>query len=346
MTLSVLAQTPSRAPSRAPEPEPAHEAFLTLDKVERAFVYRRATLTRPAKSFNAVDGVSLSLKKGETLAVVGESGCGKSTLGRLASGLMRPTGGRVNLDGISFGDLSADGWRDSRTRVQVIFQDAAGSLDPRLPVEVQVREPLDLHNVGTREERRRRTEEMLRAVKLGRHLWKAVPGELSGGQQQRVVIARALILEPGLLICDEPVSALDVSIQAQIISLLADMRARLGLTMIFISHDLAVVRQIADRVAVMYLGQIVEEGPIERLFSAPMHPYTRALLAAVPVPDPAVKRAKQILMGDPPSPHAPPSGCRFHTRCPIATERCGKETPEMRIFGPVHVACHHAEDRS
>ena len=343
MTLSLLAWTPSEAPY--PSPDSARETFLKLDKVERAFVYRRGTLTHGAKSFNAVDGVSLALTKGETLAVVGESGCGKSTLGRLAAGLMRPTGGSVNLDGIAFGDLSSDGWRDSRKRVQVIFQDAAGSLDPRLPVEVQVREPLDLHNIGTREERRRRTEEMLRAVKLGRHLWKAVPGELSGGQQQRVVIARALILEPGLLICDEPVSALDVSIQAQIISLLADMRARLDLTMIFISHDLAVVRQIADRVAVMYLGEIVEEGPIERLFSTPRHPYTQALLAAVPVPDPAVKRTKQLLMGDPPSPHAPPAGCRFHTRCPVATERCGAEVPNMRSFGPVHVACHHAEEQ-
>lgn len=343
MTLSLLARTPSEAPY--PSPDSARETFLKLDKVERAFVYRRGTLTHGAKSFNAVDGVSLALSKGETLAVVGESGCGKSTLGRLAAGLMRPTGGSVNLDGIAFGDLSSDGWRDSRKQVQVIFQDAAGSLDPRLSVEAQVREPLDLHNIGTREERHRRAEEMLRAVKLGRHLWKAVPGELSGGQQQRVVIARALILEPGLLICDEPVSALDVSIQAQIISLLADMRARLDLTMIFISHDLAVVRQIADRVAVMYLGEIVEEGPIERLFSTPRHPYTQALLAAVPVPDPAVKRPKQLLMGDPPSPHAPPAGCRFHTRCPIATERCGAEAPEMRSFGPVHVACHHVEER-
>lgn len=342
MTMTLVARSPSITPEAAPAPE----TFLKLDKVERAFVYRRGTLTSSAKSFNAVDGVSLSLNKGETLAVVGESGCGKSTLGRLAAGLMRPTGGSVNLGGISFGELSSDGWRDSRTQVQVIFQDAAGSLDPRLPVETQVREPLDLHNVGTREERRRRTEEMLMAVKLGRHLWKAVPGELSGGQQQRVVIARALILEPGLLICDEPVSALDVSIQAQIISLLADMRERLDLTMIFISHDLAVVRQIADRVAVMYLGQIVEEGPVERLFSAPRHPYTKALLAAVPVPDPAIKRSKQLLMGDPPSPHAPPAGCRFHTRCPIATERCGTDMPEMRSFGPVHVACHHAEERS
>jgi len=324
--------------------DPDADTIVRVRDAARAFVHRKAALLRKAGTFNAVDGVSLDLKKGETLAVVGESGCGKSTLGRLISGLMRPTAGSVFFRETDFSSLSADCWRESRQKVQIIFQDAAGSLDPRLPVEDQVREPLDLHALGTETERRAKVRAMLEAVKLGRHLWKAVPSELSGGQQQRVVIARAIILEPELLICDEPVSALDVSIQAQIIKLLIEMQERLGLTQLFISHDLAVVRQIADRIAVMYLGRIVECGPAEEVFSAPRHPYTRALLAAVPVPDPAARRKRQLLSGDPPSPHAPPSGCRFHTRCPKAQPHCSETPPVAQTFGDHEVSCHFPED--
>lgn len=312
--------------------------------VSRSFVYRKATLTRQALSFKAVDTVSLDLQRGETLAVVGESGCGKSTLGRLVAGLMDPSEGRAVFNGTDFASLSHTDWRSSRKRVQVIFQDAAGSLDPRLPVEIQVREPLDLHGVGSPSERSLRAAAMLEAVQLGRHLWAAVPSELSGGQQQRVVIARALILEPDLLICDEPVSALDVSIQAQIIALLRDIRTRMGLTLLFISHDLAVVRQIADRVAVMYLGQVVECGPLDQVFSAPRHPYTKALLSAVPVPDPAAKREKHLLAGDPPSPHTPPSGCRFRTRCLKVQPVCAQREPQLVANGDHEVRCHFPEE--
>lgn len=335
-------------PDAAPQPFQAvrssGETILRVTGASRAFAYRKAALLRSARTFNAVDGVSLELRKGETLAVVGESGCGKSTLGRLVSGLMRPSAGGVHFQDLDFSALSQAQWRDSRRKVQIIFQDAAGSLDPRLPVEDQVREPLDLHGLGTPAERRAKAQAMLEAVKLGRHLWKAVASELSGGQQQRVVIARAIILEPDLLVCDEPVSALDVSIQAQIIKILAEMQQRLRLTQLFISHDLAVVRQIADRIAVMYLGQIVECGPAEDVFNTPRHPYTKALLAAVPVPDPAVRGRRQLLAGDPPSPHTPPAGCRFHTRCPVARPICSQTPPAARTFGAHAVNCHFAED--
>jgi len=319
--------------------------ILSMDKGSRSFDFKKASLFRKAKSFRAVDEVSLNLIRGETLAVVGESGCGKSTLGRLMAGLMRPSGGKVLFEGTDFADLSAEDWRSSRKSVQVIFQDAAGSLDPRLPVSLQVREPLDLHRIGTEADRKARTTDMLDAVKLGRHLWDAVPSELSGGQQQRVVIARALIVEPDLLICDEPVSALDVSIQAQVLALLTGLRDRMGLTVLFISHDLSVVRQVADRIAVMYLGQIVECGPAEQVFTAPHHPYTMALLSAVPIPDPSVPRPKHLLIGDPPSPHAPPPGCRFHTRCPKAAPLCARTEPVLQRLNGCEVLCHFPEVR-
>ena len=318
--------------------------ILEADELQKAFVHRRRGLLGNARTFNAVDGVSLRLRRGETLGVVGESGCGKSTLGRLLAGLMTPSEGVVRFEGVDVHKLDASAWRRSRQRVQMIFQDAPGSLDPRLPVLSQVREPLDLHGLGKAEARRARAAEMLEAVKLGRHLWQAVPSELSGGQQQRVVIARALIMEPSLLILDEPVSALDVSIQAQILTLLIEMRQRLALSMIFISHDLAVMRQIADRVAVMYLGQVVEEGPIDALFDRPLHPYAKALLSAVPVPDPMARRQRLVLKGEPPSPQAPPRGCRFHTRCPKTAGRCRIELPNLLpLEAERRAACHFPE---
>ncbi|MEO9527201.1 oligopeptide/dipeptide ABC transporter ATP-binding protein [Roseibium sp.] len=325
-------------------PDPAGETIAETRDVSKAFVYRKASLTRAAEIFNAVDKVSLCLERSETLAIVGESGCGKSTFGRLIAGLLPPSSGEATFRGHSYATLSAEDWRASRRNVQIIFQDAAGSLDPRLPVEIQVREPLDLHEIGSRADRAARTREMLDAVQLGRHLWQAVPSELSGGQQQRVVIARALITKPELVICDEPVSALDVSIQAQILSLLADLKSRMGLTLVFISHDLAVVRQIADRVAVMYLGRVCECGPAGQVLSHPRHPYTKALLSAVPVPDPAVKRTRLLLAGDPPSPHTPPAGCRFHTRCPVAVGICSQHAPERQFINGHEVHCHFPEN--
>lgn len=317
--------------------------LLVAEGLSRSFAYRRGGLLQREARFRAVDRVSLTLREGETLGIVGESGCGKSTLGRLLSGLARPDEGSANFAGLSLTTLSGAAWRASRRDIQVIFQDAAGSLDPRLPIEEQVREPLDLHSVGAPASRIEAAQEMLEAVRLGRHLWRSVPGELSGGQQQRVVIARALILKPRMLVCDEPVAALDVSIQAQIVSILRDMRARLGLSMIFISHDLGIVRHVADRVAIMYLGQIVESGPAEAVFSRPAHPYTRALISAVPVPEPTRRRQRRLVAGDPPSPYTPPPGCRFHTRCPLKAERCTREPPRLASNGARAAACHFAE---
>ena len=331
------------------EPSPIEESLtadviLEAKELTKAFVYQRRGLMSAAKTFNAVDGVSLTLGQGQTLGIVGESGCGKSTLGRMLAGLMTPSGGNVSFEGNNVNELAAPAWRASRRRVQMIFQDAPGSLDPRLPVFDQVKEPLELHKLGNAEEQRAKTAAILEAVKLGEHHWRSVPSELSGGQQQRVVIARALILEPSLLILDEPVSALDVSIQAQILTLLIEMKDRLGLSMIFISHDLAVMRQIADRVAVMYLGQIVEEGPVDDLFERPLHPYAKSLLSAVPIPDPKARRERLVLQGDPPSPQAPPPGCRFHTRCPKAMEICRAESPALRLYGVQRLAaCHFPE---
>lgn len=322
----------------------AATVILEAETLTKAFVYQRRGFLSGAKTFKAVDGVSLALRQGETLGIVGESGCGKSTLGRMLAGLMTPSEGVVNFEGVNVNDLPSPAWRKSRQRVQMIFQDAPGSLDPRLPVFDQVREPLDLHGLGTPGDQRAKAAAMLEAVKLGEHHWHSVPSELSGGQQQRVVIARALILEPSLLILDEPVSALDVSIQAQILMLLIEMKQRLGLSMIFISHDLAVMRQIADRLAVMYLGQVVEEGPVDNLFERPLHPYAKALLSAVPIPDPKARRQRLVLEGDPPSPQTPPQGCRFHTRCPKVEGRCRLEQPHLRPFGTErHAACHFPE---
>ncbi|XWN32638.1 MAG: ATP-binding cassette domain-containing protein [Devosia sp.] len=318
-------------------------AILQAHALTKSYRAGRGSLMRRAPRFNAVDGVSLKVQGGETLAIVGESGCGKSTLGAMLLGLTAPSSGTVLIDGAPFPRKASAAWRQLRRRVQVIFQDAPGSLDPRLTVFRQVRAPLAIHAIGTATERDRLTRDILKAVELGEHLWGCVPGELSGGQQQRVVIARACVLEPDIIVCDEPVSALDVSIQAQVVRLLQRLQARMGLTLVFISHDLAVVRHVADRVAVMYLGQIVEEGPADRVFDAPAHPYTRALLSAVPVPDPSRRTPLMLAKGEPPSPMNPPSGCRFHTRCPHADEVCGESAPQLRQTLERRVSCHYAE---
>jgi peptide/nickel transport system ATP-binding protein len=293
---------------------------------------------------HAVSDISFDLKRGETLGLVGESGCGKSTLARAVLQLLRPTSGKVVFDGADLTRERGEQLRRFRRRVQIIFQDPIASLNPRRRVGDIVGEALVIAGVSDCNEREKRVRDVLRAVGLDPALvMQRRPHEFSGGQCQRISIARALVLEPELIICDEPVSALDVSIRAQIVNLLEDMKARYGLTLIFIAHDLAVVKAVSDRIAVMYLGKLCEIGSTEQVFDGPAHPYTSLLLAAIPRPDPDAELGESTAAGEPPSPMAPPSGCRFHTRCPIAQARCAAEEPIMREFRRGQfVACHFA----
>ena len=337
MTLAartLMAETPAADPA----PLAAAEA------VAKSYAVGRGGLLRRPASFRAVDGVTLTVACCETVGLVGESGCGKSTLAKLMLGLERPDEGRAVFDGADLAAMDEAEWRRSRTRMQPVFQDAGGSLDPRLSARDQVREPLDIHDVGDAAARAARVDEVFEAVRLGPHLRDRYPHELSGGQLQRVVIARALALGPDLLALDEPISALDVSIQAQILNLLRALRDEMRLAYLFVSHDLGVVRHVADRVAVMYLGRIVETAPTRALFDGPRHPYTRALLASAPIPDPGRRGRAAPLRGDPPSPQNPPAGCRFHPRCPHAVERCRAEAPALRPFSGGEVACWRAEE--
>jgi peptide/nickel transport system ATP-binding protein len=314
------------------------EALLSVEDLVVEFPAGRG------HSVKAVSGISIDVVEGETLGLVGESGCGKSTTGRAIMQLPRPTGGHVRFEGTDLTSLKGEQLRKTRTRLQMIFQDPISSLNPRRRVRDIIAEPLKIWGVDDEGERRKRVTEVLEAVGIDPDVaGEKRPHQFSGGQCQRISIARALVLDPKLVICDEPVSALDVSVQAQILNLLEDMKARYGLTLIFIAHDLAVVKNVSDRVAVMYLGKICEVGPPDVLYAEAAHPYTAALLSAIPVPDPAVAATQAAtLSGDLPSPMAPPSGCRFRTRCPRADQRCTDEEPLVRPVAEGHyVACHH-----
>ena len=309
-------------------------------------------IDRHIGDIKAVDGVSLTIKKGETLGLVGESGCGKSTVGRTLLRLYKPTGGSIVFDGQPITDIGGSQLRATRRRMQMIFQDPYASLNPRMTAAGIVSEPMDIHAYGSKSERRERVRYLLKTVGLSPEYGERYPHEFSGGQRQRIGVARALALHPDLIVADEPISALDVSIQAQIINLLEKLQAEFGLTYLFIAHDLSVVRHISDRIAVMYLGRLVETASSRELYDRPIHPYTVALLSAVPIPDPAIesRRRRIILSGDVPSPANPPAGCHFHTRCWLRQrlgnpERCVAEIPHLREIETGHeVSCHFAEE--
>ena len=313
--------------------------LLALDGVSRSYATRRGMFGR-AVAVRAVDHVSLSIAPGRTLGVVGESGCGKSTLGRIALGIERPNEGEVRFAGEAMPAPGTPAWRRRRAQAQLVHQDPLGALDRRLTIATQVEEPLVIHGIGTPEQRRGKVAELLADVGLRADLAERHPHELSGGQRQRAVLARALATDPALLVCDEPVSALDVSIQAQVINMLTDLQAARGIAMLFISHDLKVVRQVSHEVAVMYLGRIVEQGDPEAIFADPLHPYSRALVSAIPVPGPR-RVERVVLSGDPPNPADRPGGCAFHPRCPVAVAACAVATPPLRPAADGRkVACH------
>jgi peptide/nickel transport system ATP-binding protein len=314
--------------------------LLEAEGLTKHFVGRRSIFGRPTAFVKAVDGVSFAVSAGETLALVGESGSGKSTVGRLVLRLIDPTAGEVRFDGQNVFALGTDALQGFRRRAQIIFQDPYASLNPRMTISQMLGEPLALHALVPPRRRRERIDELLRMVGLEPRFARRYPHEFSGGQRQRLVIARALAVEPKLIVCDEPVSALDVSIRSQVLNLLRDLQRRLGLAYIFISHDLAVVKHIADRIAVMYLGRVVESAPADVLFATPRHPYTRALLSAIPVPRARARRERIILQGDVPSPLRPPPGCHLHQRCPYAVDRCAVERPPLVDDGGHATACH------
>jgi peptide/nickel transport system ATP-binding protein len=304
--------------------------LLTLDRVARVYRSRRG-LFAPPIPVRAVDAVSLEVLPGRTLGVVGESGCGKSTLGRIALGLEPPDAGNVRFDDAPMPPPRSAAWRKLRARMQLVFQDPLGAMDRRLTIAAQIAEPLQIHRVGTQAERQDRVAALLQAVGLRADHGTRYPHELSGGQRQRAVLARALATDPKLLVADEPVSALDVSIQAQVVNMLTDLQQARGIAMLFISHDLKVVRQVSHRVAVMYLGRIVEQGDPDAIFADPIHPYSQALVSAVPVPGPR-RRPRIVLAGEPPNPALRPSGCPFHPRCPVAVSDCREIVPELQAM--------------
>ena len=322
------------------------ETLLRVDDLVMHFPIYRGVIQRQVGAVRAVDGVSFDVKRGETLGLVGESGCGKSTTGRTILQLYRPTAGTVHFENVDLVHLKGEELRKMRRKMQMIFQDPYASLNPRMTVADIVGEPLMVHDAATGKEIQERVRHLLEVVNLNPSFATRYPHEFSGGQRQRIGVARALALQPSFIVCDEPISALDVSIQAQVINLLEELQDQFHLTYLFIAHDLSMVRHISDRVAVMYLGVIVELAPRDELYAKPLHPYTQALLSAVPIPDPIAdaRRERIILKGDVPSPANPPSGCRFRTRCPIAQEVCAESRPEFREIRPGHfVACFFAE---
>jgi len=322
------------------------EIFLQVDNLKKYFPIMQGLIRRKTGDIKAVDGISFDIYKGETLGLVGESGCGKSTTGLLILQLYPVTSGNIYLEGQNLTNLNGEELRKLRPRMQMIFQDPHSCLNPRMTVGSIVSEPLLEHSVVSGRERQTHVEELLDLVGLDPTHANRYPHEFSGGQRQRIGIARAIALNPELIICDEPIAALDVSIQAQVVNLLEDLQSDLGLTYLFISHDLSMIRHISHRVAVMYLGRLMELANRKEIYKNPLHPYTQALLSAVPAPDPIFeeKRERIILTGDVPSPANPPPGCPFNTRCPIAVNRCSQEVPEWRELRPKHwVACHLAE---
>ncbi|MDX1414763.1 MAG: dipeptide ABC transporter ATP-binding protein [Candidatus Promineifilaceae bacterium] len=325
------------------------EPLLKVTNLKKHFPIMRGVFRRQVGAVQAVDGVSFNIYEGETLGLVGESGCGKSTTGRLILQLLDVTDGSVEFQGKELTKLNKSQMRKMRREMQMIFQDPYASLNPRLTVGNIIGEPLAIHKLGNSEQRKARVQDLLKVVGLNPFFVNRYPHEFSGGQRQRIGVARALATNPMFIVADEPISALDVSIQAQVVNLLDELKEKLGLTYLFIAHDLSMVRYISDRVAVMYLGRIVELGVTNTVYEHPIHPYTQALLSAIPMPDPDKEedRRRVILEGDVPSPANPPSGCRFHTRCGYATEICSEEDPEYRNIGSESeshwVACHHAE---
>ena len=324
------------------------QALIQVKKLKKYFpIYQGAILQRHVGDIKAVDGVSFEIYPGETLGLVGESGCGKTTTGRTILQLYEPTDGQILFDGVDMTTLKENDLRRLRSHMQMIFQDPYASLNPRMTVGSIISAPLEVHKIARGKEKRKRVDELLELVGLNPEFVNRYPHEFSGGQRQRIGIARALALSPDLIICDEPISSLDVSIQAQVVNLLEDLQEQLGLTYLFIAHDLSMVRHISDRMAVMYLGKIVELADRDEIYLHPLHPYTQALMSAVPVPDPDISETRHriILEGDIPSPANPPFGCNFNTRCPIAKEVCFQEEPAYREIKVKHwTACHFAED--
>lgn len=321
------------------------EVLLSVKNLKKYFPIRSGLLARKTGEVKAVDDITFDVYAGETLGLVGESGCGKSTTGRVIMRLHEPTEGSIQFEGVELTKLSNEEMRKMRRDIQMVFQDPFASLNPRHTVEKILEEPLIVHGIGNKEERRKKIIEYLEIVGLSSYHAKRYPHQFSGGQRQRIGIARALMTNPKLIIADEPVSALDVSIQAQVLNLMQKLQKELNLTYIFIAHDLGVVRHISNRVGVMYLGRLVELATSEELYAEPLHPYTQALLSAVPIPDPQYEREQMFLKGDIPSPANPPTGCTFHTRCPLATDICKSQVPQFKEAKKGHyVACHLVND--